>query len=49
MKLFWRMGHRWNEARYRRALKRGDLTGATIFKARSEKFFRQIREQGSEH
>lgn len=43
MKLFWRMGHRWNEAWYRRALKRGDLGRASIFKARSEKFYRQIK------
>lgn len=45
MKLFWRMGHRWNEARFRKAVKRGDLYRAFTFKERSEKFYRKIKGQ----
>ncbi len=47
MKLFWRMGHRWNEALHRRAIKRGDARGAAVFKARSEKFYQRIKGVGA--
>jgi hypothetical protein len=43
VKLFWRMGHRWNEARFRRALRQGDVDRAFAFKQRSEKFYRMIK------
>ena len=45
MKLLWRVGHRWNEARFRRALKQGDVDLAFVFKQRSEKFYRMIKGQ----
>lgn len=38
MKVIWRIAQRYNEARYRRAIK-----AATTFKVRAEKFFHKIK------
>lgn len=43
MRTWWRICQRYNEARYRRALKQRDTWAAARFKSRSEKFYRRIK------
>lgn len=49
MKVWWRICQRYNEARYRRALKQNDGWAAAQFKARSEKFCRRIKGDASKN
>lgn len=43
MKVWWRMCQRYNEARYRRAVKQGDMAAAVRFRSRSEKFYQRVK------